>query len=322
MPSLTNNKGYGPCPVCHGTEMKMMFSTKTRSSEFHLLQCVSCTLTRTIPFPDDEILRLHDTFVYYGKNENKFIPIIQRIRNEIMRAYVKYYLSMIPYSVQRPKILDVGCAEGRLLKAFLESGCECWGVEHHVYPAERFQNADQIRYLQGELEQLKLPEGAFDLIFLWHTLEHTSDPQMVMARLYDLLAPNGALIVAVPNFSSMEARRFKEFWFHLDVPWHKYHFNERSIKHLMRRHNYRMIRMTTLSLEQGPYGLFQSLLNAMGWRHNEFYEALKGNLASGINMSLAIQFFMGIFLLVPTFFVSVWTSSMGKGPELKIILKK
>jgi SAM-dependent methyltransferase len=302
--------------------MKMLFSTKTRFSEFHLLQCVSCTLTRTIPFPDDEILRLHDTSAYYGKNENKFIPIIQRIRNEIMRTYVRYYLSMISYSGQKLKILDVGCAEGRLLKAFLEFGCECWGVEHHAYPPDRFQNADQIRYLQGEVEELKLPEGAFDLIFLWHTLEHMGDPQRVMARLHELLAPEGTLIVAVPNFSSMEARRFKEFWFHLDVPWHKYHFNERSIRHLMRRNNYRMNRMTTRCLEQGPFGLLQSVLNAMGWRHNEFYEALKGNLSSGINMSLAIQFLMGIFLVVPTFLVSVWTSTMGKGPVLKVILKK
>lgn len=321
MPSL-NNKGYGPCPVCHGTQMKRLFSTKTRSSEFLLLQCASCTLTRTIPFPDDEILRLHDTSVYYGKNKNKFIPVIQKVRSEIMRARIKYYLSMIPYSVQRPKILDVGCAEGRLLKVFLEFGCECWGVEHHAYPADRFQNADQIRYLQGKLDELKLPEGAFDLIFLWHTLEHMDDPQMVMARLYDLLAPNGALVVAVPNFSSMEARSFKKFWFHLDIPWHKYHFNERSIKHLLRRHKYRIIRMTTLCLEQGPYGLFQSLLNAMGWRHNEFYEALKGDPISGITMSLAIQSLMGIFLILPAFFVSAWTAGIGKGPVLKLILKK
>lgn len=302
--------------------MKRLFSTKTRSSEFLLLQCAGCSLTRTIPFPDDEILRLHDTSVYYGKNENKFIPVIQRIRNRIMMTRVKHYLSMIPHWVQNPKILDVGCAEGRLLKAFLEFGCECWGVEHPSYPADRFQNADQIRYLQGELGELELPETAFDLIFLWHTLEHMDDPQMVMARLYKLLAPKGAVILAVPNFSSLEARKFKQFWFHLDVPWHKYHFNERSIKHLLRRHNYRLVRMATFCLEQGPYGLFQSLLNAMGWRHNEFYEALKGNLTSGINLSLAIQFLMGIFLILPTSFVSAWTASIGKGPVLKAILRK
>lgn len=322
MARFINDKGFGSCPVCLGTEVELLFSTRTPSSEFHLVECAGCALIRTIPFPDDEILRLHDTSIYYGKNENKFTPVIQKIRDEIMRLRVKYYLSLIPYLVRTPKILDVGCAEGRLLKAFLEFGCQCWGVEHPSYPADRFQDAERIGYFQGDLQRLKLPEGAFDLIFLWHTLEHMDDPQLVMARLYELLAPNGALIVAVPNFSSIEARRFKQLWFHLDIPWHKYHFNEKSMKYLARRHNYRIIRMTTLCVEQGPYGLFQSLLNAMGWRHNEFYEALKGNLASGINMSLAIQFFMGIFLLVPAFFVSAWTSSMGKGSVLKVILKK
>jgi len=317
-----DDKDFGPCPLCHRLEAKALFSTKTPFSEFHLVRCRVCELTRTFPLPHDEFLFSADISTYYGRDVNKFIPVVQKIRNEMMRSRARYYLSFIPDWVQVPKILDVGCAEGRLLNSFLEYGCQCWGIEHPSYPTQRFLDSDRIVYLQGDLEGIDLPEGAFDLIFLWHALEHMDDPQLIMSRLHKLLAPKGAIIVAVPNFSSMEARRFKQFWFHLDIPWHRYHFNERSIRYLITKNHLRVIRASTLCFEQGPYGLLQSILNAMGWPRNEFYEALKGNLEYRRSIHLIIQFFIGVFLLIPVSFVSLLTSNGGRGPVLKLILRK
>ncbi len=317
-----NDKDFGPCPVCHESKTKVLFSTKTSFSGFHLVRCKICGLTRTFPLPSDESLRVHNIHSYYGRDVSKFNRLVQRIRNLSMRMRARYYLSFIPDSIQTRKILDIGCAEGRLLRSFLEHDCECWGIEHPSYPAQRFLNKDRIVYLQGDLRAINLPEGAFDLIFLWHTLEHMDDPQLIMSRLYKLLAPNGAMIMAIPNFSSMEARRFKQFWFHLDIPWHKYHFNERSIRYLIGKNHLRVIRTSTLCFEQGPYGLLQSILNAMGWPKNEFYEALKGNLTYGRSIHLIIQFFIGIFLLIPVSSVSILTSNKGRGSVLKLILEK
>jgi len=231
-------------------------------------------------------------------------------------------LSFIEDPAQTPKILDIGCAEGRLLSAFLGYGCQCWGIEHPSYPSQRFLNSDRIVYLQNDLHVAELPEGAFDLIFLWHTLEHMDEPQLIMTRLYQLLGPKGAIIVAVPNFSSMEARRFKRFWFHLDIPWHKYHFTERSLGYLIKKSHLRIVKMSTYCFEQGPYGLIQSILNALGWPHNEFYEALKGSLNHRRSVHIVVQFFLVLFLLIPAFFVSLILSSKGRGPVLKLILKK
>jgi 2-polyprenyl-3-methyl-5-hydroxy-6-metoxy-1,4-benzoquinol methylase len=317
-----NDRDFGPCPLCNGSKMKLLFSSLIDFSEFHLVQCKTCKLTRTFPFSGDEVLRVHDIHSYYGKDVNKFNPRVQKLRNLIMRMRAKHYLSLIPDSVQPPKILDVGCAEGRLLQSFREYGCRCWGIEHRSYPAQRFLDSERIVYLQGDLHAMNLPEGAFDLIFLWHTLEHMGNPQLVMSRLHTLLAPRGTIIVAVPNFSSMEARKFKQYWFHLDIPWHKYHFNEKSIRYLITKTHYRIIKMSTLCFEQGPYGLLQSTLNAMGWPKNEFYEALKGNLTHRRSIHIIIQLFIGLFLLVPVFFISLLTSYGGRGPVLKLILKK
>jgi SAM-dependent methyltransferase len=317
-----NSKGLSPCPLCHGLKAKVLFSSTTDFSKFYLVQCKTCGLTRTFPFPDDEILRMHDIHSYYGTDINKFSPHVQKIRNFIMRVRAKRYLSLIPGSTQTPKILDVGCAEGRLLQSFLEYGCQCWGIEHPSYPAQRFLDTDRIRYLQGDLNTINLPEGVFDLIFIWHALEHMDSPRMVMSRLYTLLASNGAIIVAVPNFSSLEARSFRRYWFHLDIPWHKYHFNKRSLEYVIRKNHLRIIKMSTFCFEQGPFGLVQSLLNALGCPHNEFYEALKAMRNHRRSVHIVIQFLFVLVLLIPAFFVSLITAFQGRGPVIKVILKK
>lgn len=317
-----NDRDLGACPLCSGSEAKVAFSTGTPFMEFQIVQCSVCELARTFPRPAGDSLRVHDFSGYYGKGVNKFIPIVQKIRNILMRSRAKRFLSFIPDSVGTPKVLDVGCAEGRLLKSFVGSGCQCWGIEHPSYPSRRFLGRDRIVYLKGDFKTLGLPEGAYDLIFLWHVLEHMDDPDFIMRRLHDLLAPGGVLILAVPNFSSLEAMRFKQSWFHLDIPWHKYHFNERSIGYLIAKNHLRIIRMSTLCLEQGPYGLFQSILNAMAWPKNELYEALKGSVRHGRGIYLTAQVLIVMLLLIPGSFVSLLTSTRGRGPVLRLIVKK
>ncbi len=309
------------CPLCGGLESQFLFSIKTPYSNFSIVKCRVCGLARTFPFPNDENLKPNDVFYsYYGKGSSKFGFRLQKIRDLLMRKRAKYYLSLIPSSTRTPKVLDVGCAEGRLLRSFLDLGCSCFGVEHPFYPAQRFLRREQIVYLQGDLEDIDFPKETFDLIFLWHVLEHMDNPQQVMGRLYDFLSPDGAIIMAVPNFSSAEARRFKQWWFHLDIPWHKYHFSKNPLVYLMRKVNLRIVSISTFCLEQGPYGLLQSILNASGWPHNELYEALKGNIK--LNIGLIFQFFIGMFLLIPLFFITLLISSKESGPVLKLILRK
>jgi len=317
-----NDKDFGPCPVCGGLTANVLFTTKTPFSEFRIVQCEVCELARTFPLLSDKFLHINDIVNYYGVGATRFIPLVQKVRNRITRLRAKHYLSFIEDPVQTPKILDIGCAEGRLLNAFLGYGCRCWGVEHPSYPSHRFLDTDRIVYLQGDQQAVELPEGAFDLIFLWHALEHMDEPQPIMTRLYQLLAPKGAIIVAVPNFSSMEARIFRRFWFHLDIPWHKYYFNKRSFEYLIRKNHLRIIKMSTYCFEQGPYGLVQSILNALGWPHNEFYEALKGRRNHRRSVYIVIQFLLVLVLLIPGFFVNLITASQGRGPIIKLILKK
>ena len=310
------------CPLCKFRHSTKLFNAKTEKSEFTIIQCQQCGLTRTFPMPDDSVLELHNKPQYYGEKENKFIPVIQNIRDRLSKIRAGKYLSMIRVSDRRPKILDIGCAEGRLLRSFLQCGCDCYGIEHSSYPKERFLDSDRIKYLTGDLSSFELNKEFFDIIIMWHVLEHMEDPLRITGIIHELLRPDGIFILAVPNFSSIEAGIFKDRWFHLDIPWHKYHFTERALQYLIEKNNFEEFKFTTFCFEQGIYGIVQSCLNLMGWQQNELYELMKGNARYARSVYLILQSFIGVLFLIPCAFFSFAASVMEKGSVLKVVLRK
>lgn len=316
------NMDLVPCPLCDFKDSSILFDIKTDHSKFYIIQCRQCNLARTFPMPDDDILDAHSESHYYGEKKNKFLPILQHVRDRLSKIRVRSYLSKIPASVKRPKILDIGCAEGRLLKAFYKSGCDCYGVEHSSYPEKRFINPDKIKYFVGDLKSHNLKNESFNIIILWHVLEHLDNPNFVISNIYDLLTPDGILILAVPNMSATEARVFKQSWFHLDVPWHKYHFTKNSLQYVTEKNKFKIVKNSNYCIEQSIFGLLQSVLNNIGWPRNELYEAMKGNIRYKRIASLFIQSIIGVSILIPCFIISSLFSRTENGSVLRLILRK
>lgn len=310
------------CPFCHSQDSTILFDTNTECSRYYIIQCRQCTLARTFPFPTNHILHIHDSTQYYGEKKNKFIPIFQNIRDRLSKIRARSYLSMLPKSGKRPRILDIGCAEGRLLQSFLSRGCDCYGVEHPLYPEKRFLNSDKIKYFVGDLESLDLEDRSFHIIILWHVLEHMDNPDSIISRVRDLLAPEGIFVLAVPNFSSVEIKIFKQLWFHLDLPWHKYHFTKKSLRYVTGKNNFEIIKSSSFCIEQSVFGLLQSILNALRWPKNQLYEAMKGNIYYRSALLLIIQSFIGISILLPCFLISYINSMRENGSVLKLTLTK
>jgi len=84
--------------------------------------------------------------------------------------------------------------------------------------------------LQEDLAKIEILK--FDVITLWHVLEHVENLQEYIAELENLLSNNGRLIIAVPNYKSNDAKYYKEHWAAFDVPRHLWHFSQTSIAKL------------------------------------------------------------------------------------------
>lgn len=308
------------CPSCNSAS-KNLFSTVYDQATYGIRQCMKCSLAWTVTF-NDKSKDIYGDMQYYGSGNNKFIPILQDIRSSLSSIRAKRYLSIVPKSVRQPKVLDIGCAEGRLLKSFLEYGCDCYGIEHGSYPVERFLDSDRITYLVGNIDTLELELASFDIIIMWHVLEHVDFPDRVISIVNDLLKPDGIFILAVPNFYSTEAKIFKQIWFHLDIPWHKYHFTKKSVGYLAEKNHFKTISNSTFCVEQGPYGFVQTILNALKFPRNELYEALKGHLNKNRVFSLFIQAFIAMLFLMPCILLSFYSSIRGEGSIFKAVLVK
>jgi SAM-dependent methyltransferase len=143
------------------------------------------------------------------------------------------------------RLLDVGCGPGGNLKVFQDQGWDVYGVEFSQAAAAQARARVGDRIHEGELETAPYEDETFDVIFLSHSLEHFLSPSRALMRIHRLLAPQGRLVIAVPNADSLEARLFGAAWVPWDPPRHLYHFTPATLRRLLEKCAFRAIRLRT-----------------------------------------------------------------------------
>jgi SAM-dependent methyltransferase len=116
----------------------------------------------------------------------------------------------------------------------------------------------------------------FDCVTLWHSLEHMRDPRRTLETIRSLLAEDGVVLIAVPDNGGWQARLFGTRWFHLDVPRHLFHFEQRSLETLLRSAGFQCIRRWRQEFEYDLMGWVQSALNAVCATPNVFFDLARG----------------------------------------------
>ena len=122
-----------------------------------------------------------------------------------------------------------------------------------------------------------LKSNSFDVVTMWHSLEHTDDPQAVLKAIHAILKSDGILFVSVPNINGLLAKTGGNYWTYLDVPHHLCHFTPRGLKQLLINSGFIIQRSYRFSIEYDPFGWYQTLLNVVGRSHNYFYNSRKKN---------------------------------------------
>ena len=133
------------------------------------------------------------------------------------------------------KLLDVGCGTGDFLKIAKVNQWTVCGIEPNIQARAIANKKSEGAVFDITHLQTLTPES-FDVITLWHVLEHLPNLEGHMNTLEALLKPNGRLIIAVPNYKSYDANYYKSFWAAFDVPRHLWHFSQTAVDILVRRH--------------------------------------------------------------------------------------
>jgi SAM-dependent methyltransferase len=148
------------------------------------------------------------------------------------------------------RLLDFGCGGGAFLDRMHRRGWQVTGMDLSPVAVQDIRADLRLPAIVGTLPHADLRPASFDVITMWHSLEHVHQPREVLQQAYALLAPGGKLVVAVPNIDSLPFRWFGQAWFGLDLPRHLTHFAPRTLQGLLERAGFqvgkiRMIRRSS-----------------------------------------------------------------------------
>ena len=139
-------------------------------------------------------------------------------------------------------LLDIGCGTGAFLHTMQEAGWQVTGLEPESAARQRAQVLYQLVVAPSE-KLFSLPGRSFDVITMWHVLEHVHELHAYLRQIKELLAPGGILLIAVPNYTSYDQQVYRQFWAAYDVPRHLYHFSPGSVNVLMAQHSLKIDRL-------------------------------------------------------------------------------
>ena len=223
------------CPWCgtpseHKTlEVKDYFLSQ---ETFQLYKCDHCGLLFTVPRPDSgQIGKYYQSEKYYSHQQNNkgFVPRIY----EIVKSFnIKKKGIYAVGGLTQGKLLDIGCGVGDFLCHVKRMGWEVVGIE----PSSAAKAIAEVRLGFPPLdpsESSNLPDHSFDVITMWHVLEHIDDLKFQISELNRLLKPNGRLIIALPNYQSFDCQYYNDKWAAWDVPRHLNHFSPDAIRSII-----------------------------------------------------------------------------------------
>ncbi len=160
----------------------------------------------------------------------------------IFRPYIRHLYPRLPYGRGGGKALDVGCGNGVYLLLLKGLGWEVAGFdrENHTVPEVE---AAGIPVHTGSLEELaSRRHGSFELITMWHVLEHLENPRATLGWIRRLLAPEGLLMLEVPNCRSLAAKIFGRHWIGYDLPRHLSHFSVTTARRILDEAGFTVVR--------------------------------------------------------------------------------
>ncbi|MDD5543130.1 MAG: class I SAM-dependent methyltransferase [Acidobacteriia bacterium] len=201
--------------------------------------------------------------------------------NLVNRTAVSLFQRLRRMRVQRlevsgKRLLDVGAGDGRFVLEMASRGWDAYGCEPAVVgQAQAKKSGIGDRIIYGTVETLPDTAPPYDVITMWHALEHVENPVDLLQTLQKHLTPRGRILISVPNHAGWVVQWFGAKSFHLDVPRHRFHFSPKSLSALLTRCGYQVNRISHFSLEYSPFGWWQTLLNACGLEHNGLYRWLK-----------------------------------------------
>jgi 2-polyprenyl-3-methyl-5-hydroxy-6-metoxy-1,4-benzoquinol methylase len=246
---------------------------------FELYHDETLDMLITSPQPDLENLgKYYESEDYISHTDNKR-SLFEKAYHFVKNIALKNKLNLINgEQSKKGRILDIGAGTGDFLLTAKNDGWETVGVE----PSERAKNIAIQKGISFVNEIAALENNSFDVITMWHVLEHVPNLELQIQELKRLLKPTGTLIVAVPNFKSYDAQHYKTFWAAYDVPIHFWHFSKKAIQSLFEKVDMKLEKVLPMKFDSFYVSLLSEKYKTGKMNYiSAFFVGLKSNLKAG-----------------------------------------
>jgi 2-polyprenyl-3-methyl-5-hydroxy-6-metoxy-1,4-benzoquinol methylase len=274
---------YTQCPACGSDRITPALTVTDHSvtrESFEVWDCQLCKLRFTQDVPDASNIGRYYQSADYISHSNTKKGIVNRLYHLVRNFTLGQKKRLIAHTtgLKNGALLDIGAGAGAFAAYMQEAGWKVTGLEPD---ADTRRNAlEQYRVQLQPSEQLfELIPQSFHAITMWHVLEHVHDLHGYLTQLKKLLKPGGVLFVAVPNYTSYDAKKYGSYWAAYDIPIHLYHFSPASMQRLMSAHGFNITGVRPMWFDS----FYVSLLS-------EKYKSGKQNLAAGFTSGLISNF--------------------------------
>ncbi|NRS87914.1 2-polyprenyl-3-methyl-5-hydroxy-6-metoxy-1,4-benzoquinol methylase [Flavobacterium sp. 7E] len=190
---------------------------------------------------------------------------------------------------QRGSILDIGAGTGDFLSVAKQNGWKTVGVE----PSEKAKQIASSKGVSFVEKTSELGNHSFDVISMWHVLEHVPNLDEQIKELKRLLKPDGSLIIAVPNFKSFDAQHYKTFWAAYDVPIHFWHFSKNAIKMLFEKEGMELEKVLPMKFDSFYVSLLSEKYQSGKMNYiKAFFIGLQSNLKAKRNLEYSSHIYV------------------------------
>lgn len=302
------------CPLCGARSWRPLFESRS----FTIARCERCQIVRTLGVEDDGVT----SYPHFDQRETAVVKVMRFAVTQLLRERASLVGTV---AAKGSRLLDVGCGSGAFARLMSQRGYDAVGVE--PFSLGRPIDEPGLRLVRAEFEDVRADLGKFDVVTMWHVLEHIPGPKELLEGVIAALNPDGVLVVSVPNFASWQSRFFKGGWFHLDPPRHITHFDRTTFHALLKGLDLEILDERTFHFEYGPVGWLQSALNRI-LRPNFLFEFVKdrGALANVPAHETALNLLASgaaaAALTGPAIALEVLAGAMGSGSVLTACVRR
>ena len=225
------------CVLCSSPNREPLI----KKDNWTVYRCPECGLGVLDPRPsEEEIDRLYRE-QYFSEQYNDGIGIDSPHFRKVLRNE-DHRTRFIRSAKQSGRLLDIGCGYGYFAAACREMGYDVQGIDVSDWAAKHAIQRLGIHVNIGKIDAIQLQAHSFDVITMWHFLEHVPDLHLVLRKAKTWLKKDGILVIDVPNYDSTDAQHERDAWVGWQLPYHFWHFNPVSLNRLLDQHGFTIIK--------------------------------------------------------------------------------